>query len=216
MVSQGRVQPALHPAPHCTADSQRWHRQPPHSARVCSRLTAPTCLQDSLGGNSLTVLITCISPSEADFEETNNTLKYANRACSIKNQALPNKFLMLEEDLLPVAPGQEGGDGGVISLANLLENHMKQRVRAACRSRVPPVARVCHVPLAHRHAARAPPRTSDGAQRPSALLPQLLHSARAGFKCSWANSRVRPCGAAASSQARRTRPSHVGVTCSHK
>ncbi len=48
-------------------------------------------LQDSLGGNSLTVLISCISPSEADFEETNNTLKYANRACRIKNQPLPNR-----------------------------------------------------------------------------------------------------------------------------
>ena len=62
-------------------------------------------VQDSLGGNSLTTLITCISPSEADFEETNNTLKYANRACSIQNQPLPNKFLMMEEDLLPTAPG---------------------------------------------------------------------------------------------------------------
>lgn len=48
-------------------------------------------LQDSLGGNSLTVLISCISPSEQDFEETNNTLKYANRACSIKNTPLPNR-----------------------------------------------------------------------------------------------------------------------------
>lgn len=65
-------------------------------------------VQDSLGGNSLTVLITCISPSEADFEETNNTLKYANRACSIENQPLPNKFLMMEEDLLPTAPGAGG------------------------------------------------------------------------------------------------------------
>lgn len=36
-------------------------------------------LQDSLGGNSLTVLISCISCCEADFEETANTLKYANR-----------------------------------------------------------------------------------------------------------------------------------------
>ena len=71
-------------------------------------------LQDSLGGNSLTVLITCISPSEADFEETNNTLKYANRACSILNQPLPNRFLMMEEDLLPVAPG--GGGSNVVSI----------------------------------------------------------------------------------------------------
>lgn len=36
-------------------------------------------LQDSLGGNALTVLISCISSCEADFEETNSTLKYANR-----------------------------------------------------------------------------------------------------------------------------------------
>lgn len=72
-------------------------------------------MQDSLGGNSLTVLITCISPSEADFEETNNTLKYANRACSILNQPLPNRFLMMEEDLLPVAPGA-GGGSNVVSI----------------------------------------------------------------------------------------------------
>jgi hypothetical protein len=32
-----------------------------------------------LGGNALTVLISCISSCEADFEETNSTLKYANR-----------------------------------------------------------------------------------------------------------------------------------------
>ena len=62
-------------------------------------------MQDSLGGNSITALITCISPSESDFEETNNALKYANRACAILNQPLPNKFLVLEEDLLPTAPG---------------------------------------------------------------------------------------------------------------
>ena len=67
-------------------------------------------LEDSLGGNSLTVLISCISPSESDFEETNNTLKYANRACSIKNTPLPNKYLALEEDLLPMLPS--GGAGG--------------------------------------------------------------------------------------------------------
>lgn len=39
-------------------------------------------LQDSLGGNALTVLISCISSCEADFEETNSTLKYANRCAA--------------------------------------------------------------------------------------------------------------------------------------
>lgn len=81
-------------------------------------------LQDSLGGNSLTVLISCISPSELDFEETNNTLKYANRACHIKNTPLPNKFLTLEEDLLPALPSA-GGTFGLIQLQALLEEHGK-------------------------------------------------------------------------------------------
>lgn len=66
-------------------------------------------LQDSLGGSSLTVLISCISGCEADFEETANTLKYANRACKIKNSPLPNKFLTLEEDLLPMIPANSTG-----------------------------------------------------------------------------------------------------------
>ena len=82
------------------------------------------CVQDSLGGNSLTVLITCISPSEADFEETNNTLKYANRACSIQNVPLPNRFLMMEEDLLPAAPGMPGDVKGVVSIEALLAENM--------------------------------------------------------------------------------------------
>jgi hypothetical protein len=32
-------------------------------------------LQDSLGGNSRTLMIACISPSDASFEETMNALK---------------------------------------------------------------------------------------------------------------------------------------------
>lgn len=43
-------------------------------------------LQDSLGGNSNTLMIACISPSDRDFLETLNTLKYANRARNIKNK----------------------------------------------------------------------------------------------------------------------------------
>ena len=45
-------------------------------------------LQDSLGGNSRTVMLACVSPSDADLEETLNTLKYANRARFIKNKAV--------------------------------------------------------------------------------------------------------------------------------
>jgi hypothetical protein len=48
-------------------------------------------LQDSLGGNSTTVMIACISPADNSFEETLNTLKYANRARNIKNTPVVNR-----------------------------------------------------------------------------------------------------------------------------
>ena len=48
-------------------------------------------LQDSLGGNSQTVMLACISPSDRDFMETLNTLKYANRARNIKNRVQINQ-----------------------------------------------------------------------------------------------------------------------------
>lgn len=48
-------------------------------------------LQDSLGGNSRTLMIACVSPSDSDFMETLNTLKYANRARNIKNKVVVNQ-----------------------------------------------------------------------------------------------------------------------------
>lgn len=48
-------------------------------------------LQDSLGGNSQTVMIACISPSDRDFMESLNTLRYANRARNIKNKVCINQ-----------------------------------------------------------------------------------------------------------------------------
>ena len=48
-------------------------------------------LQDSLSGNSRTVMIACISPSDRAFEETLNTLKYATRVRGITTS--PVQFL---------------------------------------------------------------------------------------------------------------------------
>ncbi|XAR62078.1 Plus-end-directed kinesin ATPase [Bertholletia excelsa] len=48
-------------------------------------------LQDSLGGNSKTVMIACVSPADTNVEETINTLKYANRARNIQNKAIINR-----------------------------------------------------------------------------------------------------------------------------
>lgn len=47
-------------------------------------------LQDSLGGNANTFMIACASPSDTNFEETLNTLKYASRARHIKNKPVVN------------------------------------------------------------------------------------------------------------------------------
>jgi len=47
-------------------------------------------LQDSLGGNSKTVMICCVSPADADYSETLNAIRYANRARNIKNKPVIN------------------------------------------------------------------------------------------------------------------------------
>ncbi|XP_057976157.1 kinesin-like protein KIN-4A isoform X1 [Malania oleifera] len=54
-------------------------------------------LQDSLGGNSKTVMIACISPADINVEETLNTLKYANRARNIQNKPVVNRDLVSNE-----------------------------------------------------------------------------------------------------------------------
>ena len=47
-------------------------------------------LKDSLGGNTKTIMISCISPAFSAFEETVNTLKYASRARNIKKKTVRN------------------------------------------------------------------------------------------------------------------------------
>jgi hypothetical protein len=48
-------------------------------------------LQESLGGNSLTVMLAAISPADYNYDETLSTLKYANRAKSIANAVSRNE-----------------------------------------------------------------------------------------------------------------------------
>lgn len=55
-------------------------------------LTKPLCFvsSDSLGGNSHTLMIACVSPADSNMEETINTLRYADRARKIKNKPIVN------------------------------------------------------------------------------------------------------------------------------
>lgn len=48
-------------------------------------------LQDSLGGNSRTVMVATVGPARHNFEESMNTLRYASRAKSIENKPRINE-----------------------------------------------------------------------------------------------------------------------------
>ncbi|XP_040885977.1 kinesin-like protein KIF21A isoform X2 [Toxotes jaculatrix] len=110
-------------------------------------------LQDSLGGNSQTVMIACISPSDRDFMETLNTLKYANRARNIKNKVMVNQdrasqqisalrteIARLQMELMEYKTGKRMvGEDGMEGINDLVHensmlqtenNHLRVRVKA--------------------------------------------------------------------------------------
>lgn len=61
----------------------------PHVPYRDSKLTR--MLQDSLGGNSRTLMVACVSPADINMEESVNTLRYAARARAIKNKPVVNR-----------------------------------------------------------------------------------------------------------------------------
>uniref|UniRef100_A0A8B9JWI3 Kinesin-like protein KIF21A n=1 Tax=Astyanax mexicanus TaxID=7994 RepID=A0A8B9JWI3_ASTMX len=108
-------------------------------------------LQDSLGGNSQTMMIACISPSDRDFMETLNTLKYANRARNIKNKvvvnqdrasqqisALRTEIARLQMELMEYRTGKRMiGEDGLESINDMVhENSMLQTENNNLRVRV--------------------------------------------------------------------------------
>uniref|UniRef100_A0A3P8T8R3 Kinesin family member 21A n=1 Tax=Amphiprion percula TaxID=161767 RepID=A0A3P8T8R3_AMPPE len=108
-------------------------------------------LQDSLGGNSQTVMIACISPSDRDFMETLNTLKYANRARNIKNKVMVNQdkasqqisalrteIARLQMELMEYKTGKRlVGEDGIESFSDMFhENSMLQTENSNLRVRV--------------------------------------------------------------------------------
>lgn len=70
-------------------DSNSSSKKPQHVPYRDSKLTR--LLQDSLGGNSHTLMLACVSASSSDYTETLNTLKYANRARNIQNRVQVNQ-----------------------------------------------------------------------------------------------------------------------------
>uniref|UniRef100_A0A6Q2Y037 Kinesin motor domain-containing protein n=1 Tax=Esox lucius TaxID=8010 RepID=A0A6Q2Y037_ESOLU len=108
-------------------------------------------LQDSLGGNSRTVMIACVSPSDRDFMETLNTLKYANRARNIRNKVVVNQdktsqqisalraeIARLQTELMEYKAGKRvAGEDGSEGFSDLFqENSMLQKDNDTLRMRV--------------------------------------------------------------------------------
>ncbi|XP_040567883.2 LOW QUALITY PROTEIN: kinesin-like protein KIF21A [Lepeophtheirus salmonis] len=108
-------------------------------------------LQDSLGGNSRTFMIACVSPSDRDFMETLNTLKYSNRARNIKNKISANQdktsrtinllrqeIQNLQLELMEYKQGKRiMGDDGVETTNDMYhENMMLMKENTNLRTRV--------------------------------------------------------------------------------
>lgn len=70
----------------CISDGTRRTCHVPYRDSKLTRL-----LKFSLGGNCKTVMIVCVSPSSTHYDETLNTLKYANRAKEIKTKVVRNQ-----------------------------------------------------------------------------------------------------------------------------
>lgn len=65
----------------CLSDNPSLISHIPYRESKLTRL-----LQDSLGGNTKTTLITTVSPAKIDLDETTSTLEYASKAKSIQNK----------------------------------------------------------------------------------------------------------------------------------
>ncbi|KAJ3016653.1 Kinesin-like protein kif3b [Thoreauomyces humboldtii] len=96
-------------------------------------------LQDSLGGNAKTLMIATLSPASYNYDETLSTLRYANRAKSIKNKPKVNedpKDAMLkscQEEIemlrLALAARQKGaGAGGQPGQRKIITKVIKKTV----------------------------------------------------------------------------------------
>ncbi|XP_074659378.1 kinesin-like protein KIF28 isoform X2 [Tubulanus polymorphus] len=87
--------------------------QVPYRDSVLTKL-----LKNALGGNSKTIMIAALSPADINYDETLSTLRFADRAKSIKTQAMINEsptdklIRELREENLRLQEMLKGGGGG--------------------------------------------------------------------------------------------------------
>jgi kinesin family member 17 len=93
-------------------------------------------LQDSLGGNTKTLMISCISPADYNYEETLSTLRYASRAKNIANKPKINedpKDAMLREYQAEISLLKKlletSGNNGVVEEVDLKEQIREEKLK---------------------------------------------------------------------------------------
>ena len=88
-------------------------------------------LQDSLGGNTKTVMIANIGPADYNYDETMNTLRYASRAKAIQNKprinedpkdALLREYQEERDKLREQLAAMQSGAGGA-ELDSMMQGH---------------------------------------------------------------------------------------------
>ncbi|KAG8567828.1 hypothetical protein GDO81_013790 [Engystomops pustulosus] len=99
-------------------------------------------LKDSIGGNCRTVMIAAISPSFLSYDDTYNTLKYANRAKEIK-LSLKSNVINLDCHISKYAAVCEELKAEVAELkAKLRSYEMKESIQDATE-----ISSLCHSPV---------------------------------------------------------------------
>ncbi|XP_065123900.1 kinesin-like protein KIF18A [Paramisgurnus dabryanus] len=93
-------------------------------------------LKDSLGGNCRTVMIANVSPSSFSYEDTHNTLKYANRAKEIKS-TLKSNVMSLDSHIGQYAVICEKQKAEIIMLKQKLREYEERKVEVPALNTIP-------------------------------------------------------------------------------
>ncbi|CAL8466939.1 g6475 [Coccomyxa elongata] len=88
-------------------------------------------LQDSLGGNSETLMVACVSPASFNFEPTLSTLRYASRARSIQNRVKQNNKYTPEDEIAYLRQQLEERSAMVSKLQSQLDMALRMLKGAA-------------------------------------------------------------------------------------
>lgn len=89
-------------------------------------------LQDSLGGNTKTIMIAAVSPANYNYEETLSTLRYASRAKFIQNKPKINedpKDALLREFMEEIKKLKMMLDGKAPMPTNSLTEHHSSQIQ---------------------------------------------------------------------------------------